>query len=113
TFISRSIFIHSSSFFISFYAAGRDVHSFPTRRSSDLIRKDVSHGQPTAVKHRIPYHLAKERQHDQMTAGILDPQTLDGRGIAESDNLERTTFDKLALAAEWEIFRLKMKEKVL
>src|SRR5262249_58434052 len=43
-------FFHLS--FFHFYAAHRDLHSFPTRRSSDLITQRVAGG-PAPVRNRI------------------------------------------------------------
>src|SRR5207248_11757581 len=67
------LFLLPSLFFVFFfycYAAPRDLHSFPTRRSSDLER-EVFRSLP-AVRRRARGHADGRRQHQPRRADRLD-----------------------------------------
>src|SRR5438034_8585616 len=72
------VFLFMSSFFFYSYGAHRDLHSFPTRRSSDLgFRWDTDLAACFLSQHRYPFeerseeHTSELQSHSDLVCRLL------------------------------------------
>src|SRR5437763_7617363 len=73
----------------SFYAAHRDLHSFPTRRSSDLAGRDrqaISHYSASTNERRTGHRGGRSEEH---TSELQSPMYLVCRLLLEKKNKQR------------------------
>src|SRR5699024_12802170 len=71
--ISSSLILSCSLFFFSCYGAHRDLHSFPTRRSSDLVNLFLRRSTPMCNENKDT--ARKEESHAEVTDSRSEEHT--------------------------------------
>src|SRR5262245_66147345 len=87
-------------FFFSRYGAHRDLHSFPTRRSSDL----------EAVHGKRPF-ASLNALHEAMTAAIRDASAEQRIALLKGQDRKSTRLNSSHLGISYAVFCLKKKKK--
>src|SRR5437868_10179013 len=74
-------------FFFQSPSPNRDLHSFPTRRSSDLVRVE----EPEQMPHDPLVPLARRRRHEQLAVDQFVPRRVARDAVAERRSEEHTS----------------------
>src|SRR5205085_11828433 len=101
--------IHSLSFF-SCSRSHRDLHSFPTRRSSDLQKISLVHAHATALFPRGDVRARERCRCRQVEHGDLQAGICVGQGAAHRDR-KSTRLNSSHSQISYAVFCLKKKKR--